>query len=195
MSEVRAKKALGQHFLTDLNIARKICDSLTERAEGEPEAVILSGGIGSHLGLLGSHFDGYLYIFQPAFQSTELLQAALNGVYLGHQGTSGGGVIPEIGRTHALIEFGYFLFKCCGVKDSSRARKDGCAWPPCQASRDRYWSSGSPYGRGVYRRFTPLSSLKLKAFSGGSPPKPSLLFSPTAEPFLLMLILTLIVFR
>ena len=29
MSEVRAKKALGQHFLVDLNIARKICDSLS----------------------------------------------------------------------------------------------------------------------------------------------------------------------
>ncbi len=29
MTEVRAKKALGQHFLTDLNIARKICDSLS----------------------------------------------------------------------------------------------------------------------------------------------------------------------
>ena len=29
MSEVRAKKALGQHFLIDLNIARKICDSLS----------------------------------------------------------------------------------------------------------------------------------------------------------------------
>ena len=28
MSEVRAKKALGQHFLVDLNIARKICDAL-----------------------------------------------------------------------------------------------------------------------------------------------------------------------
>lgn len=29
MGEVRAKKALGQHFLTDLNIARKIADSLS----------------------------------------------------------------------------------------------------------------------------------------------------------------------
>ncbi len=28
MSEVRAKKALGQHFLVDLNIARKICNAL-----------------------------------------------------------------------------------------------------------------------------------------------------------------------
>lgn len=32
MAEVRAKKALGQHFLTDLNIARKICNALS----GEP---------------------------------------------------------------------------------------------------------------------------------------------------------------
>lgn len=29
MSEVRAKKALGQHFLVDLNIARKICEALS----------------------------------------------------------------------------------------------------------------------------------------------------------------------
>lgn len=43
MPEVRAKKTLGQHFLTDLNIARKICDSLTERAAGEPEAVLEVG--------------------------------------------------------------------------------------------------------------------------------------------------------
>lgn len=29
MTEVRAKKALGQHFLVDLNIARKICNALS----------------------------------------------------------------------------------------------------------------------------------------------------------------------
>ena len=29
MTEVRAKKSLGQHFLVDLNIARKICDALS----------------------------------------------------------------------------------------------------------------------------------------------------------------------
>lgn len=29
MTDVRAKKALGQHFLVDLNIARKICDALS----------------------------------------------------------------------------------------------------------------------------------------------------------------------
>lgn len=37
MSEVRAKKALGQHFLVDLNIARKICDALS--GDGLPENV------------------------------------------------------------------------------------------------------------------------------------------------------------
>lgn len=42
MTEVRAKKALGQHFLVDLNIARKICDSLSGGPvlllAGEPSA-------------------------------------------------------------------------------------------------------------------------------------------------------------
>lgn len=33
MTEVRAKKALGQHFLVDLNIARKICDALCASAD------------------------------------------------------------------------------------------------------------------------------------------------------------------
>lgn len=38
MSEVRAKKALGQHFLVDLNIARKICDALSGGSITLPEA-------------------------------------------------------------------------------------------------------------------------------------------------------------
>lgn len=42
MTEVRAKKALGQHFLVDLNIARKICDALSG-AEPRLSAVALSG--------------------------------------------------------------------------------------------------------------------------------------------------------
>lgn len=52
MSEVRAKKALGQHFLVDLNIARKICDSLsggfrTDAATGEQRPVdVLEVGCG-----------------------------------------------------------------------------------------------------------------------------------------------------
>ncbi|MEG1623122.1 MAG: 16S rRNA (adenine(1518)-N(6)/adenine(1519)-N(6))-dimethyltransferase RsmA [Alistipes sp.] len=43
MSEVRAKKALGQHFLIDLNIARKICDSLSGGAADAPADVLEVG--------------------------------------------------------------------------------------------------------------------------------------------------------
>ena len=49
MSEVRAKKALGQHFLVDLNIARKICDSLSggeTRLRTAPAVAALSGADG-----------------------------------------------------------------------------------------------------------------------------------------------------
>lgn len=81
MPEVRAKKALGQHFLTDLNIARKICDSLTERAAGEPEAVLEVGcGMGvltqyllqrSDITTYGAEIDSesveYLNVHYPDF--------------------------------------------------------------------------------------------------------------------------------
>ena len=43
MSEVRAKKALGQHFLVDLNIARKICNSLSENNSGTADDVLEVG--------------------------------------------------------------------------------------------------------------------------------------------------------
>ena len=43
MTEVRAKKALGQHFLTDLNIARKICDSLPGGTSSAPCPVLEVG--------------------------------------------------------------------------------------------------------------------------------------------------------
>ena len=43
MSEVRAKKALGQHFLTDLNIARKICDAMSGGTAAEPATVLEVG--------------------------------------------------------------------------------------------------------------------------------------------------------
>ncbi len=40
---VRAKKSLGQHFLTDLNIASKICDSLTGGSAEEPVTALEVG--------------------------------------------------------------------------------------------------------------------------------------------------------
>ena len=49
MTEVRAKKSLGQHFLVDLNIARKICDSLSG---GPPEAPCPTLEVGCGMGVL-----------------------------------------------------------------------------------------------------------------------------------------------
>lgn len=49
MGEVRAKKALGQHFLVDLNIARKICDSLSG---GTPQAPCSVLEVGCGMGVL-----------------------------------------------------------------------------------------------------------------------------------------------
>ena len=43
MAEVRAKKALGQHFLVDLNIARKICDALAGGTAEAPSPVLEVG--------------------------------------------------------------------------------------------------------------------------------------------------------
>ncbi len=54
MSEVRATKALGQHFLVDLNIARKICDALsggvrpgTSAGESAPADMAGNAGAGA----------------------------------------------------------------------------------------------------------------------------------------------------
>ena len=49
MTEVRAKKMLGQHFLTDLNIARKICDALSG---GTAEAPAQTLEVGCGMGVL-----------------------------------------------------------------------------------------------------------------------------------------------
>ena len=43
MNQVRAKKALGQHFLTDLNIARKIATSLSGGTAENPDKVLEVG--------------------------------------------------------------------------------------------------------------------------------------------------------
>ena len=43
MEQVKAKKALGQHFLTDLNIAQKICNSLSGGTAENPDKVLEVG--------------------------------------------------------------------------------------------------------------------------------------------------------
>ena len=81
MNQVRAKKSLGQHFLTDLNIAFKICDSLGGGTAENPAAVL---EVGCGMGVLtrfllqrddivtyGAEIDGesveYLHEHYPDF--------------------------------------------------------------------------------------------------------------------------------
>ena len=81
MTEVRAKKALGQHFLTDLNIARKIATSLSGGTAENPDKVL---EVGCGMGVLtqflleredivtyGAEIDSesveYLHTHYPAF--------------------------------------------------------------------------------------------------------------------------------
>ena len=76
MTEVRAKKALGQHFLTDLNIARKICDSLSGGTSAAPCPVL---EVGCGMGVLtqfllrrddivtwGAEIDSESVVYLPA---------------------------------------------------------------------------------------------------------------------------------
>ncbi len=81
MDQVRAKKALGQHFLTDLNIARKICASLSEGTAEAPATVLEVGcGMGvltqfllqrDDIVVYGAEIDGesveYLHEHYPDF--------------------------------------------------------------------------------------------------------------------------------
>ncbi len=55
MEAVRAKKALGQHFLTDLNIAQKICFSLSEGDSAAPAPVL---EVGCGMGVLTQYLLG-----------------------------------------------------------------------------------------------------------------------------------------
>lgn len=76
MAEVRAKKALGQHFLTDLNIAQKICSSLTERMESDPEATLEVGcGMGVLTQYLLRRTDITTYGAEIDSESVEYLHA------------------------------------------------------------------------------------------------------------------------
>ena len=82
MGEVRAKKALGQHFLVDLNIARKICDSLSGGSAAGGPCTVLEVGCGmgvltqfllrrSDIVIWGAEIDpesvAYLHAHYPEF--------------------------------------------------------------------------------------------------------------------------------
>ena len=74
MNQVRAKKALGQHFLTDLNIARKICFSLSGGEAGEPVKVLEVGcGMGVLTQFLLQRDDVVTYGAEIDSESVEYL--------------------------------------------------------------------------------------------------------------------------
>ncbi|MBR5196760.1 MAG: 16S rRNA (adenine(1518)-N(6)/adenine(1519)-N(6))-dimethyltransferase RsmA [Alistipes sp.] len=76
MSEVRAKKALGQHFLTDLNIARKIASSLSGGSSENPDKVLEVGcGMGVLTQYLLEREDIVTYGAEIDSESVEYLHA------------------------------------------------------------------------------------------------------------------------
>ena len=76
MAEVRAKKALGQHFLTDLNIARKIATSLSGGSVDAPDKVLEVGcGMGVLTQFLLQREDVVTYGAEIDSESVEYLHA------------------------------------------------------------------------------------------------------------------------
>ncbi|MBO7284976.1 MAG: 16S rRNA (adenine(1518)-N(6)/adenine(1519)-N(6))-dimethyltransferase RsmA [Alistipes sp.] len=76
MAEVRAKKALGQHFLTDLNIARKIATSLSGGSTENPDKVLEVGcGMGVLTQFLLQRDDIVTYGAEIDTESVEYLNA------------------------------------------------------------------------------------------------------------------------
>ncbi len=76
MTEVRAKKALGQHFLVDLNISRKICDSLSGGTTQTPCDVLEVGcGMGVLTQFLLKRPDVVTYGAEIDSESVEYLHA------------------------------------------------------------------------------------------------------------------------
>lgn len=74
MTQVKAKKALGQHFLTDLNIARKICYSLSGGTPDRPVQVLEVGcGMGVLTQFLLQRNDVVTYGAEIDTESVEYL--------------------------------------------------------------------------------------------------------------------------
>lgn len=76
MAEVRAKKALGQHFLTDLNIAKKIAMSLSGGTAESPDKVLEVGcGMGVLTQFLLEREDVVTYGAEIDSESVEYLHS------------------------------------------------------------------------------------------------------------------------
>ena len=76
--EVRAKKALGQHFLTDRSIARTIVDSLS--ADGVRDVLEIGPGMGVLSGYLLERKDIDLKLVEIDSESVNYLLTSFPGI-------------------------------------------------------------------------------------------------------------------
>jgi len=76
MSKVKPKKYLGQHFLTDKNIARKIAGSLP--VESYDIILEIGPGMGILTQYLSEKYSGKLYVIEIDKESVEYLKNELN---------------------------------------------------------------------------------------------------------------------
>ena len=84
MGEVRAKKALGQHFLVDLNIARKICDALSGGTAEAPAPVLEVGcgmGVLTQFLLRRSDLCAHYPEFTPRLMAGDFLCMELRALF------------------------------------------------------------------------------------------------------------------
>lgn len=75
MGDVRAKKHLGQHFLTDLNIAQRIAEALTASSEGVPSVLEVGPGMGVLTQFLLPVYGDRLTVAEIDGESVVYLQA------------------------------------------------------------------------------------------------------------------------
>jgi len=72
MQAIRAKKSLGQHFLVDRNIARKIVDSLP--LPGEHAVLEIGPGTGILTGMLLNRYGSHLTVVEIDREASDILE-------------------------------------------------------------------------------------------------------------------------
>jgi len=148
MSEVRAKKALGQHFLVDLNIARKICDSLSGgeiRLRTAPAVAALPGADGQAAAGRG-----------PEEPETVVIVAAKRGTgnAAGRCAAAGTGEVAGDGRTAEIA---------AGLDVAAGAGRDVVQRTEPDAGRDVAQEAGPEGVSGIEPDVTPDAGQGAKA--------------------------------
>lgn len=148
MSEVRAKKALGQHFLVDLNIARKICDSLSGgeiRLRTAPAVAALPGADGQAAAGRG-----------PEEPETVVIVAAKRGTGNAAErcAAAGTGEVAGVGRTAEIA---------AGLDVAAGAGRDVVQRTEPDAGRDVAQEAGPEGVSGIEPDVTPDAGQGAKA--------------------------------